>query len=161
MYQASVPVFIRAFENLSKILEKGEALAKEKGLDLINARLYEDMLPLSKQIQIASDVSKGGAARLAGVDVPNFADTETTFAELQERIAKTVAFLKTLTAEQIDGTEDKQVVIKVGGNDLAFTGQTYLLSFVLPNIYFHISVAYAILRHNGVILGKKDYLGAV
>lgn len=162
MYQASVPVFIHAFENLSKILDKGLALAVEKKIDpsvLVNARLAPDMLPLSKQIQIASDGAKGCGARLAGIEVPSYEDNETTFEELQARIAKTVAFLKTLKAEQIDGSEDKDIVLKIGGQDRTFKGQPYLLSFVLPNLYFHVSIAYAILRHNGVQIGKKDFLG--
>jgi len=119
------------------------------------------MLPFAKQIQIATDVTKGGIARLAGVEIPSFADTETTFSELQTRISKTVDFIKGFTPAQIDGTEANTINLKVGGNDMTFTGQPYLLSFVIPNFYFHLSIAYAILRNNGVAIGKMDFLGAI
>lgn len=163
MYQASVPVFLKTLGNLSGILKKAEAYAVAKKIEpgvLVNARLAPDMLPLARQIQIASDAVKGFGARAAGVDVPSFADTETTFAELQARIQKTVDFLKTLKPEQIDGTEQKEVTLKVGGNDLAFTVQNYLLHFAMPNFFFHVTTAYAILRHNGLEIGKKDFLGS-
>lgn len=162
MYQISIPVFVRMFDNLSAILEKAEQYAAEKKFDpgvLVNARLAPDMFPLSRQIQIATDVTKGGAARLAGVEIPSYADTEATFAELQARIKKTVDFLKGFKPGQIDGTEEKVIQLKVGGRDLSFSGQDYLLHFVIPNLYFHITAAYAILRHNGVLIGKLDYLG--
>ena len=162
MYQISIPVFARALNNLAAILNKAVAHAEAKKIDpsvLINYRLAPDMLPLSRQVQIASDTAKGCAARLAGVDVPSFADTETTFPELQERIDKTLAFLNTLTAEQIDGSESRTVTIQLRGKDVQFVGLAYLTSFVLPNLYFHVTTAYAILRHNGVELGKADYLG--
>lgn len=162
MYQASAPVFLRALDNLSAILKKGEAFATAKKIDpsvLLTSRLYPDMLPLTKQIQIVSDVSKGAIARLSGIENPSFADNEASFAELQERIAKTAAFIKTANEKQIDGTEKKSINLKVGGNDLAFEGQQYLLHFAIPNVFFHVSIAYAILRHNGVELGKKDFLG--
>lgn len=164
MYQASVPVFIRMLTNLSAILKKGEAFAETKKIDpsvLINARLAPDMHPLSRQIQIATDGVKGGCARLAGVEIPSYADTETTFAELQERLAKTIAFLKTLTPEQIDGSEDRTITLKVGGGEMKFPGQTYLLNFVFANFYFHATATYLILRHNGVEVGKMDFLGGV
>lgn len=162
MYQASIPVFIRGLNNFAAILKKGEDYAVAKKIDpsvFVNARLAPDMFPLSRQVQIATDVVKGGGARLAGVDVPSFADEETTFAELQARIAKTIAFLETLKPAQIDGSENKPVTLKVGGRELQFTGQVYLLSFVLLNLYFHTTVAYSILRHNGVDVGKMDFLG--
>lgn len=162
MYQASVPTFIRGFTNLSAILTKAAAHAEAKKIDpsvFINARIAPDMFPLSRQIQIATDVTKGGCARLAGIDIPSYADTEATFPELQARIAKTVEFLKGIPAAKIDGTEDKDITLKVGGNDLQFKGQAYLLGFVIPNFYFHITTAYAILRHNGVEIGKMDFLG--
>jgi hypothetical protein len=162
IYQISIPVFARALNNLAAILNKAAAYAEAKKIDpsvLINYRLAPDMLPLSRQVQIASDTAKGCAARLAGVDVPSFADTETTFPELQERIDKTLAFLNTLTAEQIDGSESRTVTIQLRGKDVQFVGLAYLTSFVLPNLYFHVTTAYAILRHNGVELGKADYLG--
>lgn len=164
MYQASVPVFIRVLENLSALLTKAAAHAEAKKIDpsvFINARLYPDMFPFSRQVQIASDAVKGGAARLAGVEVPSFPDTESTFPELQERVAKTIAFLKSLSAAQIDGSEKRAIALKVGGRDMQFEGQPYLLNFVLPNLYFHTSIAYALLRHNGVEIGKMDFLGGL
>jgi hypothetical protein len=162
MYQASVPVFIRALANLSAILDKGAAYADAKKIDpavLINARLAPDMRPLSSQIQFASDSAKGCAARLAGVTVPSFPDTETTFADLQERIRKTSDFLKSVSAAQIDGSETRTITLKLGGNQVDFAGQAYLLDFALPNFFFHVTTAYDILRHNGAPLAKKDYLG--
>lgn len=162
MYQSSVPVFVYGLKTLSAILTKAEAYAAARKIDpsvLINARLYPDMLPLSRQVQIVSDVVKGGVARLADLDVPSFPDTETTFPELQERIKKTISFLETATAKQIDGSENKSITLKVGGKEMKFEGQFYLLNFVKPNFYFHISIAYGILRHNGLDIGKADFLG--
>ncbi|WP_269532993.1 DUF1993 family protein [Chitinimonas sp. BJYL2] len=162
MYQASIPVFIRMLGNLSNLLDKALAHAEAKKFDptiLVNGRLAPDMFPLSRQIQIATDGVKGCAARLAGVEIPSYADTETTIDELKARIARTVAFLQTFTPAQIDGTEDKTVTLKLRGEETQFQGQPYLLDFVLPNLYFHITTAYAILRHNGVEIGKRDYLG--
>jgi hypothetical protein len=162
MYQASIPVFLRMLGNLSNILEKAEAYAEAKKIEpsiLINARLAPDMFPLSRQIQIATDGVKGCAARLAGVEVPSYPDTESTFPELQARIEKTAAFLQTFKAAQIDGSEERPITLKLGGKDRSFMGQPYLLNFVLPNLYFHITVAYAVLRHNGLDIGKMDYLG--
>ena len=153
MYQASVPVFIQKLEALSKILAKAAAHAEARQIDpavLINDRLAPDMLPLSRQVQIAADSALRGGARL---------DTETTFAELQERLGKTVAFLNGLSADQIDGGEERAVVMKMRDSEMTFTGQSFLLNFILPNFYFHITAAYLILRHNGVELGKRDYLG--
>ena len=161
MYQASIPVFINQLNDLSGILKKAEehAIAKKIEQDVfINARLAPDMFPLSRQVQIASDGVKGCAARLAGVEVPSYPDTEKTFVELQARIEKTIAFLKTFSAAQIDGSEERKVVLKLRGQDTTFLGQPYLLGFVFPNLYFHVSMAYAILRHNGVDIGKRDFL---
>ncbi len=163
MYQASVPGLIRALSNLAKILEKAEAHAVAKKIDpalYVQARLYPDMYPLSRQVQIATDVAKGCASRLAGVEPPAYADDETTFAELQARLANTIALLETFGPGQIDGTEEKTITLKVGGRERTFQGLPYLLEFVLPNVYFHTSIAYAILRHWGVELGKADFLGA-
>lgn len=163
MYSAAIPNVMHALSNLSAILKKAAAYAEARKIDpsvLINARLAPDMFPLARQVQIATDVAKGGAARLAGVEVPSFADTETTFDDLQARIAKTITFLKTINPAQVEGSEEKAIALKVGPNDLKFNGQDYLLSFVLPNVYFHITTTYAILRHNGLDIGKKDYLGA-
>lgn len=162
MYQASIPVFIRMLENTASILDKAVAYAEAKKFDpviLVNARLAPDMYPLNRQIQIATDMVKGCAARLAGVEVPSYEDNETTFAELQARIAKTVAFLQSLNAGQIDGSEDKPIHLQMRTRELNFLGQPYLLHFVLPNFYFHITTTYAILRHNGVDIGKLDYVG--
>jgi uncharacterized protein len=162
MYQASVPVLVRMLGVLSKVLDKGAAFAEARKIDpavLVNARLAPDMLPLSRQVQIASDMALRGAARLAGLDFPTNPDTETTFPELEERIAKTLRFIDGLSAEQLDGSEDRPISIKVGDLDLSFNGLDYLRYFVLPNVYFHVSAAYLILRHNGVELGKRDFLG--
>lgn len=162
MYQASLPVFIRMLGNLSAILEKAEAYAAAKKIEpavLINGRLAPDMFPLARQIQIATDGVKGCAARLAGVEIPSYADTEASFEELQARIKKTSDFLKTFKPQQIDGTEENAIHLKVGKRELDFSGQFYLLNFVIPNFYFHITAAYAILRHNGLDIGKLDYLG--
>lgn len=162
MYQASVPVFVRMLNNLSAILTKAEAYATAKSIEpsvLVNARLAPDMFPLVRQIQIASDSAKGCAARLAGVDIPSFPDTETTFAELQERIKKTIDSIQSADAGKIDGSESRDIAVKMRTGELNFKGRDYLLNFVLPNFYFHISIAYAILRHNGLDIGKKDFLG--
>lgn len=164
MYQASVPIFIRALENLSVILHKAVVHAEAKKIDpsvLISARLYPDMLPLSRQVQIASDSSKGPAARLAGVLRPAYEDNETTFDELQTRIAKTIAFLKTITPAQIDGSEDRDISVQFPGREMHFKGLPYLLGFALPNLFFHVTTAYAILRANGVELTKPDFIGAL
>lgn len=164
MYQASIPVFVRMFGNLAAILDKAAVYAEAKKIDpavLLNARLAPDMHPLTRQVQIASDAAKGCAARLAGVETPSFADTESSFAELQARIQKTLDFLQGFSPAQIDGSEGREVVIKFPGAELKFSGQDYLLHFVLPNFYFHLTTAYAILRHNGLEIGKMDFLGRI
>ncbi|MSS76277.1 MAG: DUF1993 domain-containing protein [Methyloglobulus sp.] len=163
MYQASIPVFIRMLGNLSVILNKAVTHAEAIKIDpsiFINARLAPDMLPLSRQVQIATDMAKGCAARLAGLEVPSYEDNETTFADLQTRIAKTIAFLQSISAEQINGSEERIVMLKLRGKEISFLGQPYLLDFALPNVYFHITTTYAILRHNGVEVGKMDYIGS-
>jgi hypothetical protein len=157
MYQASVPLLVRGLENLSAVLKKGEA--HPQAAALVEARLAPDMFTLAGQVQRASDTAKGCAARLAGIDNPGFPDTETTFAQLQERIARTVAFLQGVTPAQIDGSEDKPIAFKAGPYMLNFTGVSYLTTFVLPNFYFHVTTAYDILRNKGVEVGKMDYLG--
>jgi hypothetical protein len=157
MYRASIPVFIRALDNLSAILKKGEAHAGSASF--IDARLAPDMLTLAGQVQRASDAAKGAVARLGGVDNPSFPDTEKTFAELQARIKKTIDFLQGVKPAQIDGSEQKTIEMKAGGRELKFTGIDYLLGFALPNFFFHVTTAYAILRHKGVPIGKMDYLG--
>lgn len=162
MYQASIPVLIRMLGNLSSILDKAAAHAEAKKIDpaiFINARLAPDMYPLSRQIQVATDMAKGCAARLAGIEVPSYEDNESTFPDLQARIAKTVAFLQSVSAEQINGSEERTVTLKLRDKEISFLGQPYLLNFVLPNFYFHITVAYAILRHNGLEISKMDYIG--
>jgi hypothetical protein len=162
MYHASVPVFLRALANLSAILRKAEAHAAARKIDpvvIVNARLAPDMFALSRQVQSASDSAKGCAARLAGMEVPRWEDTESTLPELQARIAKTVAFLQAVSPELIANSEERKVVLKLRGQEVNFSGQTYLLSFALPNFFFHVVTAYDILRHNGVEIGKIDYLG--
>ena len=162
MYEASVPSLTHSLNNLIGILEKGEASAIARKIDptvLLQSRLYPDMFPLIKQVQVASDIAKRGAARLAGVEAPAMADQETTFPELVDRLKSTIAFLETLTSEQIDGTEEKAITLPMGKHSLEFKGLPYLLSFVLPNVYFHVTTAYNILRHSGVELGKIDFLG--
>ncbi len=162
MYNASVPVFIKNLKNLSAILDKASAWATAKKIDekyLMSARIAADMLPFTKQIQIATDGVKGCAARLAGVEVPRFEDTEASFAELKARVAKTIAFLESVKPEQINDTEAKDIELKFGQNSSHFKGLDYLLNFVYPNMYFHTTTAYAILRHQGLDIGKKDFLG--
>ncbi len=162
MYQASVPRFINALNNLSVILDKAQAHVDAKKLDesaFTTFRLFPDMLPMTRQIMIATDTAKGLAARLAGVEIPVYEDTEKTLGELKARISKTVSFLQTLKPEQIDGTEDKEIIIKRGDKETRYTGMQFLLGHAVPNVYFHITTAYNILRHNGVEIGKRDYLG--
>lgn len=162
MYNASVPALKQILNNLAAILKKAAEHAAGKKIDpavLINARLFPDMFPLGKQIQIATDQAKGCAARLAGIDIPKFEDNETTFDELQARIAKTIAFLDSVNADQIDGSEEREIVLQLHDLKLEFKGQQYLLNWVLPSVYFHVTTAYNILRHNGVDIGKRDFLG--
>ena len=162
MYQASVPRLVNALNNLSHVLGKAQAHIEAKKLDpktLLEFRLYPDMLSMTRQVQIASDTAKGLVARLAGLDNPVHEDNEQSIAELQARLAKTVAFMQSVSAAQIDGTEDKAIVIKRGDKETHYKGMQFLLGHALPNVYFHSSMTYAILRHNGVEIGKRDYLG--
>jgi hypothetical protein len=162
MYQASVPVFVRALTNLKAILEKAAAHAQAKKIDesvLLGARLYPDMLPLSKQVQIASDFARGTSSRLGGAEPPAYEDNEKTFAELFARIDRTLAFLATQKAAQIDGSESREIVRPVRGQPHKFTGTEFLLNYAMPNFYFHVTTAYAILRHNGIEVGKGDFIG--
>ncbi len=163
MHQASIPILSRTLSNLIAILKKGEAHAEAKGFDptvLINSRLYPDMFPLSKQIQIASDVSRRGVARLAGSEAPAMEDTETTFPELIDRLQKSIDYLTAFTPEQINGSETKDVQVPIGrGENITMQGWPFLQFFVLPNVYFHVTTTYDILRHNGVEVGKRDFLG--
>ncbi len=162
MYQTSVPSFVRALGNLAVVLDKGAAFAEARKIDpavLVNSRLFPDMFPLARQVQIVTDNAKGGAARLAGLEPPKYEDTESSFPELKTRIEKTISFLKTFKPEQIDGSEERTINLKLGRETLTLQGLPYLLNLVLPNIYFHSVTAYGILRHNGVDVGKSDYLG--
>jgi hypothetical protein len=164
MFTASVPVYTQFLTSLSAILKKAAAHAEAKKIDpsiLINARLSPDMFALARQVQIATDHAKGSLARLAGVEIPSYADTEATFDELEARIQKTLAYVKTFKPEQIDGTEGKEIVLTFGTQKFPFNGQTYLIQFALPNFYFHTTMAYAILRENGVDVGKRDFMGGV
>jgi uncharacterized protein len=162
MFQASVPVFIRALNSLSGILQKGAAHAKALKIDeavLLHSRIYADMFPLVRQVQIATDTARAGAARLAGVEHPAYEDNEATFAQLVTRIQKTVKYLETLQPAQIDGSEDKTISWQSRSSTKSMQGQPYLFSHLLPNVYFHVTTSYNILRHNGVEVGKKDFLG--
>jgi uncharacterized protein len=148
--------------NLSTILEKGAAHAEANKIDpvvLLNSRLYPDMLPLAKQVQIASDIARRGVARLAGLDAPKIEDNEVSFAELIDRLKQVTAYLAEFNSAQIDGSEARSITLPVGKETMNFEGLPYLLYFILPNVYFHVTTAYAILRHSGVEIGKKDYLG--
>ena len=162
MYQASVPRFVNVLGNLSNILDKAQAHVDAKKLDpaaLTSYRLFPDMLPMTKQVQIACDTAKGVVARLAGMDIPVYEDNEKTLADMKARIAKTVAFIQTVTPAQIDGSEEKEIVIKRGDKETRYKGMQFLLGHALPNFYFHVTTAYNILRHNGIEIGKRDYLG--
>jgi uncharacterized protein len=164
MYQASVPAFAQVLSALSDVLGKAEAHAAARKIDpavLIAARLVPDMFPLARQVYIACDFARGATARLAGVEVPGAGGEDKTFADLKERIGKTLEYVKGFKPAQIDGSEQRDITISIAGKPLALKGQPYLLHFVLPNLYFHASVAYAILRHNGVELGKRDFMGRV
>jgi hypothetical protein len=161
-YDISIPVFLRGLGQLSHILDKGLAHAQATGIDpgtLVEARLAPDMLTLAGQVQRASDASKLGAARVAGIKAPGFEDNETRYEELQARVAKTVDFLKQIERAQIDGAEHRPVVLKVREHEIEFTAERYLLQFALPNFFFHVTTAYDVLRHRGVPIGKLDYLG--
>ncbi|KAB2313659.1 DUF1993 domain-containing protein [Betaproteobacteria bacterium SCN2] len=162
MYQVSVPVFTRMLSNLIAILEKAESHCAQRKIDpaaLIGFRFYPDMYPFSKQIQIATDAAKNGSAYLAGAEPPRSESVEQTFAELIERVKKTIDYVNGFSPEQIDGSEEREISIRRGETTLTYKGQEYLLNRVLPNFFFHITTAYDMLRHNGVELGKKDYLG--
>ncbi|GGP23837.1 DUF1993 domain-containing protein [Silvimonas iriomotensis] len=162
MYRLSIPVFQRGLQVLASYVDKAEAHAKAAGVPpevLVHARIATDMLPLAGQIQRASDTSKNAIGRLVGIDVPSFPDCETTFGELKTRILKTQAFFATITPEQLDGTHTREVTLDFSTIKTTFTGDEYLMTFVLPNFYFHIATAHAILRQHGLDVGKLDYLG--
>jgi hypothetical protein len=162
MYQAAVPTFVRALTSLADVLAKAEAQAAAKKIEpraYLEARLFPDMFTLTKQVQIASDSAKGGVARLAQQQPPAFEDNEASFAELIQRCRKTVDYLQTIKPEQMDGGEDRTVTWKTRTAEKSMQGLPYLLHHVIPNVYFHVTTAYAILRHNGVEVGKQDFLG--
>ncbi|MEX2130373.1 MAG: DUF1993 domain-containing protein [Pseudohongiellaceae bacterium] len=162
LYAASIPVFIRALKNLAGILDKGAAFAVDHGMDekvVTGWRLYPNMFPLTRQVQIACDVVKGAGARLAGVEIPSYPDNEVSFAELRMRVEKTISFLNSLQEGQFAGAAEKQIKLKAGNQELEFRGDSYLQSWVLPNLYFHVATAYNLLRGIGVELGKGDFLG--
>jgi hypothetical protein len=163
IYTASVPVLKQMLGALSDVLDKGAAFAEAKKIDpavLLASRLAPDMFALTRQVQIATDQAKGGIGRLAGVEIPKFEDDETTIDQLKARLARTIAFIESVPASQIDGADDKPITITLRAGDRHFTGQTYLLHWVLPNVLFHVTTAYNILRHNGVEIGKRDFLGS-
>ena len=162
MHRASVTVFKQMLSNLDAILDKAKVYAETRKIDpnaLLTARLAPDMFHLIKQVQVASDQSKGCVARLAGIDPPKYEDNEQTFADLKARIAKTIAFFDSIKPEQIDGSEDRKVVLTLGGQEYPFKGADYLLGYATPNVYFHVTAAYMILRHNGLEIGKRDFIG--
>ncbi len=165
MYAASTPVFIKALTALSAILDKTASHAADKKIDptvLLQSRLFPNMFTLTRQIQVSCDFAKGACARLAGVENPKYEDQEQSLADLQARISKTIAFIQTIPAEKINGSEERAISVPAGPERiLDFVGQDYLLNFALPNFYFHVTAAYAILRHNGVELSKGDYLGGI
>jgi hypothetical protein len=161
MYEASIPHFVRMLGNLSAMLDKAKAHAETKNIDrsvLINARLAPDMYPLSQQIQIATYMTRACSARLAGLEVPSYADNEITFSDFKIRIAETIDFLQSIDSDQIDNSYDQPITIKMGDKEVVYTGQVYLLDVIIPHFYFHVTTAYAILRYHGVELGKKDYI---
>lgn len=162
LYDVSIAPLLRNLHNLKHILQAGEAYATQKKVApevLLNARLFVDMYPLTKQIQLVSDMSKGAGARLAGIEIPQYADDETSFEMLYARIDKTIAFLAAITPTQLSGADTKQVILTIRKVDLTFSGLDYLEKWAMPNVYFHTTTAYNILRHLGVPLGKTDYLG--
>lgn len=162
MYEVTIPPLKRILNNLSAVLKKAQDHAEIKKIEpsvLVNARLFPDMYPLSRQVQIATDMSKGAAGRLANVEIPKYEDIETSFADLQARITKTIVFLESIKPEQLENAVSRDITMNAGGRTLEFTGQQYLLNWVNPNVYFHVTTAYDILRHNGVELSKRDYLG--
>src|SRR5512141_2972149 len=164
MYQVAVPVFVKTLGNLAAILDKGAAFAAAKKVDpsvLLGYRLAPDMLSLARQVQIASDHAKRAPARLAGIEAPVYEDNEASFADLNLRIARTIAFINTLQPGQIDGSEAREITLKIGGGSQTLSGQAYLLHNALPNFFFHVTTAYAILRHCGVEIGKKDFIGQI
>jgi uncharacterized protein len=164
LYDVSIPIFTLSLNNIAALLDKAASHADEKKVDpktLPATRLIVDMLPLSAQVQIACDTAKGAAARLAGVEIPKHEDTEATISELKARVAKTLEFIRTIKPEQLQGAETREVILQFSGSTLKFNGLNYLTNFALPNFFFHVTMAYALLRKNGVELGKRDFLGPI
>ena len=162
MYKASVPIFVQFLTSLSAWLDKAAAYAEAKKIDpavLLNTRLFPDMFPLARQVRAATDHAINACGRLAGVELPTFANTEASIPELEERVAKTIEFIKAIKPAQIDGSEDKEITMKFASGERKFSGQALLLNFCLPNFYFHATTAYDILRQSGVELGKRDFMG--
>jgi uncharacterized protein len=162
MYQASAPRFANVLRNLATILDKAQAHCEARKIDplaLTSFRLYPDMFAFTRQVQIACDTAKGAVARLAGAEIPKHEDSEHTFAELKSRIAKTIDFIESVRAERIDGAEEKEIVLAMRSGERRYKGMQYLLGFAYPNFYFHVTTAYNILRHNGVEIGKTDFIG--
>ena len=164
VYDASVPAFVQVLEALIGLVDKAEAHAQAKKIEpsvLLGARLYPDMFPLVRQLQLSTDFAKGASARLAGVDVPSYQDTEASFADIRQRLKRTIEFVQSLPKDKFAGGETRDVTVRIAGQPATFKGQTYLLHFALPNFYFHATTAYAILRHCGIELGKRDFIGKV
>ena len=163
LYTASIPVFTQMLNSLSDLLHKSEAHAMAKSIEpnaLLQARLFPDMFPLIRQVQIAADFARGVSARLAGVEVPKFEDDQQSFADLQTLLSKTLDFIGSFSPEHLDGNEEREIITRPGTpKEKRFNGQAYLLSYGLPQFFFHVTTAYAILRHNGVEVGKRDYMG--
>lgn len=162
LYGSTAAQFVRGLKNLSALLEKGAVWAQENGKsedEVLNTRLAEDMYPLARQVQITSDMSKGAIARLAGIAAPAMEDNEVTFADLQERIAKTLRFIESVDVQQLEGDESREIVVKGRNHEMKFTAHSYVTVFAVPNFYFHVTTAYNILRHLGVNIGKADFLG--
>ncbi len=164
MHQSSVPLMLQMLGSLSAILDKADAYCTERKIEpavMLNYRLAPDMHPLTRQVQMVTDQAKGAMSRLAGVEIPSFPDTETTFAELKARIAKTVDYVKSFTPEQINGAEDREVTLKLGSTEMKLKGSQYYFHFFVPNFYFHTSTAYDIIRHCGVPNRKRDITGSI
>ncbi len=164
MYAASVPVFAKMLGNLAALLDKAAAHAEQKKIDpavLLSARLFPDMFPLAKQVRLACDFAKGAVARLAGEEPPKYGDDEATFADLKARIARTIDYIEGFAPQRLDGSETREVELKIRGEAVRYPGLTYLVHVATPNFYFHVTTAYGILRHNGVELGKRDFVGKV
>jgi hypothetical protein len=164
LYAVSVPVFVKTLTNLEAVLEKAKAHALDHKIEeaaFVNARLYPDMLPLARQVQIATDIARGATARLAGLEPPSYEDKEQTFDDLAARVRRTIEYMKALDEKQFEGAATREITRPVRGEPHKFSGVNYLLQFATPNVYFHTTTAYAILRHNGVPLGKADFLGTL